>query len=402
MTRLGGSMLIVGFWISALGLLMQAVPAAATSESYRYADDFSSEGYTGNSGHDDFVGPWVEFHDWGGAARGIIEVKSATGCASGPCIQFAASDIRLFGTGVGRWARLSEVTSASLRYDFTVIGNSESSGELRTAVFDGRRWNVLAIHHLAQDAEGSASFDVTSFAGKHFAVGFFGHGDWDGEVAIDNVVIDGSRVAATPTSTTTIASTTTQPPATTTTINPIPTTTTVPPSSATTTVVVAATTTTPPTVPPSTPSSTTTSRPPSTTRPPGSTSTTSTTLNPVVVTTTPPATTTSEPVVAPVPPPAPLPAATVQTPTAGLDQNPRYTGKEHLALDLATELVTMPERPEIATTPRPVTGITATITTTAVTLRSHVVPTAGLSLVLAGAAVWGLGRRESIFLPDPE
>ena len=400
MRRLGGAVSVLGLWLSALGLLLPAAPAAATSETFRFSDDFASEDYAGNSGNASFAGPWVEFLDWGGAARGIVEVTGSAGCTSGSCIQFSASDITLYGTGVGRWAQLSDVTSATLRYDYTVTPRGDSDGELRTAVFDGRRWSVLTIHRFGQHDTGSVSFDVSSFANKNFAIGFFGRGDWNGEVAIDNVTIEGSATPATTTTESPSSTPTTAAPATTTTSTPPPVSTTV----------VATTTTT---HPPVTPTTTTTTRPPpSTTQSPQSpttTSTTTTTAATATTTTIPVATTslapvpTTEAAVAPVPPPAPLQAATIQTPTLGLDQNPRYTLKEHLALDLTTDLVTMPERPSrITTTPRPITGITATITTTAVTLRSHLMPTAGLSLVLAGAAVWGLGRRESMFVPNPE
>jgi hypothetical protein len=207
---------------------------------------------------------------------------------------------------------------------------------------------------------------VTEFANPGFAIGFFAYGWLDGAVFIDHVEIFGAQEIATTTTTTTTAAPTT---------TTAPTSTTVPPPTSTTTV--PTTTVTPP---PTTAPTTTTVAPPPTNPP-----VTTTTVAPV----------TSQP-----PPPTSRPPTTV-TP---LENDARYTQKAELAnhLILANSIMELPTAIEEIPEPSPVTQIMASVTTTAVTVRSHLLSASALGLIIAIAAIWGLGKRESTVIPVRE
>jgi hypothetical protein len=82
-----------------------------------------------------------------------------------------------------------------------------------------------------------------------------------------------------------------------------------------------------------------------------------------------------------------------------LTNDDRYKDKAALAFSVfddelkpTAELATMPGEVELPE-PGPVTQIMASITMTAVTIRSHLLSAIALGLLIAAAAVIGLGRR---------
>ncbi len=373
--RIGVALFAMMAWVLVLGLALQTAPATAAHQGFRYLDRFSSGDYGGNHGNTDFNGAWKEYQDWGGPSKGAVTVESSGKCPGDRRVRISGADQKLNGRGVARRARLAGAATPTLRFDYRLNLDEATSGRFDVAAFNGNRWTVLDsfdLSNVEDDAVHTRSYNVVDFADHHFHVGFFAHGRWDGDLNIDNVEILGEWDG--PTTTTTVAPTTTEPPTTTTTtttttVASTTTTTTVAPTTTTTTAAAPTTTTTlPPTV---------TTVPPATTLPP-STQPPSTTVAPAPPTTTVTPTTTTRP----------------PTPEVPLAQDERYTIKAELAILISDDLMALPADVADIPTPSPVTQIAATATTTAVTVRSHLLSASALGLLIAVAAVFGLGRLE--------
>ncbi|NND04450.1 MAG: hypothetical protein HKN91_16870 [Acidimicrobiia bacterium] len=72
---------------------------------------------------------------------------------------------------------------------------------------------------------------------------------------------------------------------------------------------------------------------------------------------------------------------------------------EKLALineSISDEILALPTADEDIVAPGPVTQIMASITTTAITVRSHLLSAMALGLLIAVAAIWGLGKRQTV------
>jgi len=259
-----------------LVLLLLSLTALAGASTWTVADDFSSGGYSGSTGSQDWPGNWTEVGEADGAGQGNVQVTSS-GC-SGSCLRIAPL-LTLAAVGAARQVDLSDATKAVLSYsiDFPsgllVVGRAEVAARI-----DGGAWATLKSH-----APGTEDpFDVALPVGGQVTIRLQAADvSLASEMMWDDIVI----AYDVPDVTTTTASTTTT---TTTTTAPLPTltvpTVTVPTVTLLTTTTTATTSTTPSTT--STPSTTTTTsattaRPPTTTRP------TTTTTAPGVTTTTP-------------------------------------------------------------------------------------------------------------------
>ena len=378
MRRASAIVSAVAVWLLTMGIVIQVAPAEAGPNSFQFLDRFNSGNYSGNDGTDDYQGAWWEQNDWGGHANGFVSIESGGDCPKDRCVRISGDPFVFWGTGLMRWADTAGAELIELRFRYTLDVQEATNGYLNVGVFDGSGWNVVDTISLTdhEDDQGddvhTKSYNVTQYAHEDFMVGFFAHDDWHAQFYLDRVEVSGTWDSAT---TTTTTSTTTQPPTTTTTTPPTTTTTT--------------TTTEPPVT-------TTTSAPTTTTRAPTTTTTAPTTTTTVVPGTTtiaptttlgalPPATTT---------PPTTIPAVTPQIP---IEKDVRYN--EKLALinaSIGDEIITVPDARDDIVAPGPVTQIMASITTTAVTVRSHLLPAMALGLLIAVAAIWGLGKRESV------
>lgn len=368
--RVGAALFAVAAWVLVLGLALQSAPAAAAQQGFRMLDRFNTGDYGGNQGNTNFGSAWWEYVDVGGPNNGDITVERGGDCPDDRCVRIEGDGEQFSGTGIARRAKLAGAATATLRFDYRLDLDEATTGRFDVAVFDGSQWTVLDsidVDDVEDDNVHTRSYNVIDFANHHFYVGFFAHGHWDGDLNIDNVEIFGKWDAPTTTTTTTTEA---------------PTTTTTPP-----TTTVAPTTTT--TQPPSTTTSTTAPPPSTTTRPP-------------VVTTVPPATSLPPPTTAPpttVSPPSTTAAPPITTtrppaPKRPLINDARYTVKGELARLIENDLMALPTDAADIPSPSPVTQIAASVTTTAVTVRSHLMSASALGLLIAVAAVFGLGRLE--------
>jgi len=356
-SRLATALVAMTAWVISMGLIAPGATAAgADTLEFLYKDKFESGNYNGNAGSHNFRGPWFEYGDWGGAGKGSVAVETGSACQNGRCARISGDNEDVSGRGLARWADLEGAATARIKLKHRQDVD-EGEGGVKVVVYDGRAWQTLfEIAFDNEDENGhTETIPVAQFAGPDFAIGFFAYGNLDGDVYIDDVAVFGAWDA--PVTTTTAAATTTTAPTTTTTTVPVTTTTVAPTTTAVPTTTLAPTTTLGPTV----------SAPPTTTT------------------------------VAPV---------TTQPPTTAppLEDDQRYTQKAELAshLILANSMMELPTAIDQIPTPSPVTQIMASITTTAVTVRSHLLSALALGLMIAITAVWGLGRREATISPVGE
>jgi hypothetical protein len=361
-SRLATALVALCAWIVAMGLIAPGATAAdEDTTNYLYKDKFDTGNYNGNDGSHDFWGPWFEYGDWGGAGKGAVAVESGSACPNGRCARITGDDEDVTGKGLARWADLSDAAIARIKFKYHQDVDA-SAGGVRVVVNDGNGWHTVFDIEFDEgaDATYTETITVTEFASSGFAIGFFAYGQLDGDVYIDDISVFGSWDI--PVTTTSLAPTTTAAP-----------TSTNPPASSTTT------------VPPST-TTTTTAVPPTTLLPP--------------VTTNPPPATTIAPVTSQPPPTTTEPPAVVPP----IETDLRYIQKAELAnhLILANSIMELPTTTDEIPEPSPVTQIMASVTTTAVTVRSHLFAAMALGLLIAIAAVWGLGRREPALTPVRE
>lgn len=376
-----------------MGVVLHATPAnAGPGSTFQYLDSFNSGTYSGNNGTDSFNGPWIENNDWGGYTNGFVTVESGGDCPQDRCAQITGDPFTFWGTGLMRAADTGGAATVKLSFSYQLDVHEDTDGYFNVGVFDGSQWHIIKSIDLDghNDNTRNKVYTLSQYAHQDFMVGFFAHDDWHAILHIDDVEIWGNWDEGTTTTTTTTTpptttttrpptTTTTQPPTTTTTQPPTTTTTTQPPTTTTTTTA-APTTTTTTTIPTTTASPTTTAAPSSTTAAPPPPSTI-------------PGSTTTAPTLAPVPPSSP-PSTTISPSQIPLEDDKRYTEKAAF-IALASEVdfaVPVAEREVVSRDP--VTQIMASITTTAITVRSHLLPAMALGLLIAVAAIWGLGKRE--------
>ncbi len=364
----------VAVWMLAMGFLTQSTRAEAESASFQYLDRFESGTFNGDNGTDSYNGPWWEALDWGGHNNGFVTVESGGNCPTDRCAQIAGEPFPFLGTGLYRWADTEGASQVKIRFRYALDVNASTNGYVNVAAFDGATWHSVGTIRLVDHADDedddihTKSITVSQHAHRDFMVGFFAHGDWDAVFSLDNVEVFGAWDQGSTTTTTTTL------PVTTTTLPPIITTTT---TTAPTTTTTTTTTTAPPV------STTTTAAP---------RSTTTTTLVPGTTTAVPTTTVAALPPTT-VPPPTTVAVAAPQVP---IEDDRRYNSKLALiSANVGGEIMSLPAPEEEVVAPGPVTQIMASLTTTAITVRSHLLSAMALGLLIAIAAIWGLGKRES-------
>jgi len=367
--RLTIALIALTAWTLTMVAVVETTPASAAGTDFLYKDKFNEGNYGGNNGTHDFMGAWWEVLDWGGPNKGAITIESTGKCPDDRCVRIGGKDAVFWGTGIARRANTLNSAGATAKFKYRLDIHDESGGHLEVAVFDGNKWRAIDSIDLGDgdNRVHTKSYIVAPYQAEHFTIGFFAQGEWDADIYIDNIQIYGQFDVTT--TTTTAPPITTQPPTTTVTVPPTTTTTTTKSPSTTTTTTTAPTTTT------------TTTRPPTvTTAPPP----------PTPTTTTPPTTT--------APPATTVPSSTTRPPSIELPlaDDDRYTDKGELAFFFGDIVTTLPSDTDEIPEPSPVTQLLATVTTTAITVRSHLWTTFALGLLIAAAAVFGLGRRDNI------
>jgi hypothetical protein len=196
--------------------------AASAQNATEYRDDFGDGGYSGNDGDLEWGGPWVEFGDDGSPGSGLVHIGSES-CSNNECLHMEGAGLLAASFGIRRSADLGDFAGAQLNFDIVTqvidpVGLTHAS--LRVQVFDGAKWLTVTEYDLSTSFSGAKAIDVSAFANEKFALGFevpglLGGGEvalFEGDVAIDRVVLTGSMKTPEPTTTTSSSTTSTTSP----------------------------------------------------------------------------------------------------------------------------------------------------------------------------------------------
>lgn len=340
----------------AFGLVWLTTGAALASgpqgpETIWLLDEFNMQTFKGSDGPTHWDTGWTEYGESDGPGSGNVGVWPDFPCWNPKCMKLGGEGVALKNLGVFRAADLSGMTTGKLCFDFTrhLLGDTGGRIILRISADRGRSWSDLAVYSLTRSDASPVhqEFDIDPWLGPDTVIGFFGKGGKaSAYFAVDNVEIQAENGAPPPPSSTLPTTTTSEPPA--------PTTTTEPPATTTSTEPPVTTTTTEP------PEPTTTTVPPSTTTTTEAPTTTSTTAPPV---------------------------------TPGFPDGDGPVIPEPYIDSLPLALTTPPTGSDDLVHPGPITQIMATVTTSAATIGSHMLPAVALGILIALSAVAGLGRR---------
>ena len=152
-------------------------------------DEFNTVGYSNNDGTDSWAGQWIEFSDNGSAASGEIRITGG-----GLRLGNQDGDISDFEERVTRAADLSGATSATLSFDFQLLGVLESSDRVRVQVSDngGAGWTTLETFDGDGPTVGSRNYDISGYANANTQIRFRIGDEFQGPdefFAVDNVEI---------------------------------------------------------------------------------------------------------------------------------------------------------------------------------------------------------------------
>lgn len=187
------------------------IPAAATTETANYKDEFNAIGWSGSDGSLPWSGSWQEIGDDGDEKFGAVRVVSSGNCPSGEkCMRISAT-LLLTDIGAMRGADLSVLKKPELCFDVVNVPDALSlpGTKLRVEVNNGSGWSTLdgGEYDLGDEFEDHPTFDLSDFRSENFQVRFLVVGLLStSEVFIDNVEISGELIETT---TTTTAPTTT-------------------------------------------------------------------------------------------------------------------------------------------------------------------------------------------------
>jgi cold shock CspA family protein len=171
-------------------LLLSTVPSAAASTAATVRDEFNSIAFDGDDGSVSWEGEWREIPIGDGPTEGQIQVVSDGHCAAGGCLRFGDQTLV---AGLYREADLSGFTSATLTYSFRRdMTGAASGGLVRLRVSDDLwSWTNEASHTMSTDDAGqlTQTVDLGDWVGGSVKVAFFGEGQLDGFLYVDNVQI---------------------------------------------------------------------------------------------------------------------------------------------------------------------------------------------------------------------
>ncbi|HEX9762110.1 MAG TPA: hypothetical protein VGA97_03325 [Acidimicrobiia bacterium] len=203
-----------------LATLTALAPAAlAESDHGEYRDDFKNPTYSGNDGSLTWDGPWAEIGEDppDGPDIGWVHVMDDSHCSGNKCLHIYSTGINFNPLGAVRYADTSVFEEATLSYylDGEVLLNVTVRTQVTT---NGSGWQTIDTNTILAlgDSSGERTISIDDQLSEGFGVRFVVSGVLNGEVYIDNVMIEGDLVVDPTTTTTTEPTTTTTQPTTTT------------------------------------------------------------------------------------------------------------------------------------------------------------------------------------------
>lgn len=175
----------------ALLLLGTVAPASATSPQ-TVRDEFNAVAFDGDDGTTSWEGDWRELPFGDGPSDGQIRVVHDGNCVGTKCLRLG-DDVLV--AGVSRGADLAGYTSATLSYSYRrkmTATDGDGSGRIRVRVgTDLWSWTTVATYNMNKTDSGAIAeiVDLSEWAGETVNVAFFGEGQLDGFIYIDNVQI---------------------------------------------------------------------------------------------------------------------------------------------------------------------------------------------------------------------
>ncbi len=173
-------------------LVNAVIVASGSCNDYR--DDFSSGGYSGQSGSLNWGGDWIEVGDNGAPGSGTIEV-------AGGVVQFegnGAASNPLGGPYLHRGADLSGFTSATLSFSYYTTGKWEGNDRfsIHISTDGGASWTQLQQFSKEQGPPTqNFSRDISGYLTANTRIAFVERADFADEIFyIDNVRIFGCQV----------------------------------------------------------------------------------------------------------------------------------------------------------------------------------------------------------------
>lgn len=187
-------------------LLIPALAALAVTSSANVKDTFPKVGYSGSEGSLPWAGSWVEFGDDGKAGTGRVHVGPEY-CSGGNCLHVESQDM-IFdeSAGVKRFADLSSLATAELR--FSLVTHTVGEGQLAVYVTrDGVSWSTMETFNLEGEKSWHPAIAIDEFLDDGFGLKLLVSGSNGIEIAVDDVEIKGTVVAEETTTTSTTSTT---------------------------------------------------------------------------------------------------------------------------------------------------------------------------------------------------
>jgi cold shock CspA family protein len=179
---------LIGSVLLVLGVV---APASATSPQM-VRDEFNAIAFDGDDGSTSWANDWRELPFGDGPQGGQIRVAGNTNCVSGNCLRLGDG---VLVAGISRAADLSGYTSATLTYSYRrQMTNSDGDGTGKIRIRAGTdiwSWATVATYTMTttDSAPKAETIDLSDWAGDMVNVAFFGEGQLDGFIFIDNVQI---------------------------------------------------------------------------------------------------------------------------------------------------------------------------------------------------------------------
>lgn len=177
--------------LAAAGLIALAViPPAIAGADETVRDEFGSIAFAGNDGSIPWTDEWREIPIGDGPTAGQIRVVGDGHCAAGNCLRIGDQTLA---AGVYREANLTGFASAVLTYSYRRQMTDDGNGgivKLRVSP-DLWTWTDAASHLMDVSDSGQVTqiVDLSGWAGGPVKIAFFGVGQLDGYVFVDNVQI---------------------------------------------------------------------------------------------------------------------------------------------------------------------------------------------------------------------
>ena len=163
--------------------------ADTSSSSYTVLDQFGTVAFTNNNGTANWASNWVEGNDDGAASTGGALITGG---------QLSLDNHDNGNSAFEYWERavnLAGVTSATLSFDFSVLGAVEATDAVVVEISGdgGTTWGTLAtFSNYTAPTSGSRSYDITGYASANTKIRFAisdGYAGADEYFTVDNVAV---------------------------------------------------------------------------------------------------------------------------------------------------------------------------------------------------------------------